>query len=176
MEEPHNKLNHQDPERFPLPDHPDLETFEASFTSLNGRVNVIIDEANNLSSIKASTLDTFVNILRELRHLHNSKGSGLGALIMVGTEELLSTLKKGDKTSPFNHVSSVLVHHLGQTSGTMVTCIAVLHITVFLLTTSISFRTSLLVYLDLGCLQDKRVNLPPQYCCVLLAYKSWYWI
>ena len=132
----HEKLNLQDPERFSLPDCPDAHTFEASFSSLSESVNIIIDEANNLDSVPASTLDTFLNILRGLRHLQNSrytqnsKSSGLGALIMVGTEELLSTLKKEDKTSPFNHVSSALVLHLACILHHMFYCIAVLHIVV----------------------------------------------
>ena len=95
-----------------MPDCPNAQTFEDCFNNLSGIVNVIIDEANNLETVEASTLQIFLDRLRQLKHTRLSGGSGLGALIMVGTENLLKTLRKGNKTSPFNQVNSVLVHYL----------------------------------------------------------------
>lgn len=102
-------MHREDQQRFPLPHRPSAWTFERSFDSLNGTVNIIIDEANNLGSVEADTLEAFFSFLRKLKHNRLSQPSGLGALILVGTEELLSTVRKGVQTTPFNYVSSVLV-------------------------------------------------------------------
>ena len=130
----HGELNAADPERFPRPSDPNARTFETSFTSLSGKVSIILDEANNLESIEAGTLDAFLNILRKLRHCRSNTSSGLGALVMVGTEDLLSTLKKNNQSSPLDHVSFALAVHLHCMSSKLISSTAVLGIEVSRLT------------------------------------------
>lgn len=105
----HEKLNSIDSEKFPKPAQCSSMSLEKMLGDAEGPVSLVLDEGNVLAKIPENDLKMLLQVFRSLKHQpKDSKrpNKGLASLVLIGTEELSTLVKEGDKLiSPFSHVS-----------------------------------------------------------------------